>query len=387
MDIKADALVKSMYEAIDRRDVAAAIEFVDEECVYQDLNFPEPFKGKEAVRKLFEKSCESIPDDLLFVIDDITTEDPLAVGVVWHVELDGIPLPNGRGVSFYRLSKETGKLVFARDIVEPPIKPGDLSFFIIRLISPLVRRLLKPQQENKKPGQPLVSLFFWLLAAAYIYLLLLSPPDQILPGEPAWAIQPDTLQEVLDESINFFFVLPILNAIGINTMKAPVVHPVSEAFFNFALGWMFMFLPLMLADRRGDNLPKVPIWGLAMFLTNAFLTPYMALRAAKPIPEEENNNSKKGAIARVFGWIGLLVGTTAIAWFFFARPEFGGLSERVQYFAEQLTSARVTLAFGVDLILFSIFQAILLGAVQPVGSKRRWLRFVPFWGLVAWSIF
>ena len=386
MDIKADALVKSMYEAIDRRDIAAAMEFIDEECVYQDLNFPEPFKGKEAVRKLFEKSCESIPDDLLFVIDDITTEDPLAVGVVWHVELEGIPLPNGRGVSFYRLSKETGKLVFARDIVEPPIKPGDVSFFIIRLISPLVRKFLKPQQENKKPGQPLVSLFFWLLAAAYIYILLLSPPDQILPGEPAWAIQPDTLQEVLDESINFFFVLPILNAIGIHTMKAPTVHPVSEAFFNFAVGWMFMFLPLMLADRRGDSLPKVAIWGLGMFLTNAFLTPYMALRAAKPIPEEEDNNSKKGAIARVFGWIGLLVGTTAVAWFFIARPEFGGVSERLQYFVEQLTSQRLTFAFAVDLILFSIFQAILLGSVQPVGSKRRWLRFIPFWGLVAWLI-
>ncbi len=385
MDIKADALVKSMYEAIDRRDIAAAMEFIDEECVYQDLNFPEPFKGKEAVRKLFEKSCESIPDDLLFVIDDITTEDPLAVGVVWHVELEGIPLPNGRGVSFYRLSKETGKLVFARDIVEPPIKPGDVSFFIIRLISPLVRKFLKPQQENKKPGQPLVSLFFWLLAAAYIYILLLSPPDQILPGEPAWAIQPDTLQEVLDESINFFFVLPILNAIGIHTMKAPTVHPVSEAFFNFAIAWIFMFLPLMLADRRGDNLPKIPLWGMAMFLTNAFLTPYMALRAAKPLPEE-NKESQKGSIARVFGWIGLVVGTTALAWFFVARPEFGGFSERWQYFVEQLTSDRVALAFGVDSILFCVFQGILLGSVEPVGSKKRWLRFFPFWGLVAWLI-
>ncbi len=385
MNITADVLIKSMYEAIDRRDIAAAMEFIDEECVYQDLNFPQPFQGKEAIQRLFEKSCQSIPQDLLFVIDDITTEDPLAAGVVWHVELDGIPLPNGRGVSFYRLSPKTGKLVFARDIVEPPIKPGDVSFFIIRLISPLVRRLLKPQQENKKQGQPLLSLFFWVLAAAYIYILLLSPPDQIVPGNPAWAIQPETLQEVFNESINFFFVLPILNALGIEYMKAPIVHPVSEAFFNFAIAWIFMFLPLMLADRRGDNLPKIPLWGMAMFLTNAFLTPYMALRAAKPLPEE-NKESQKGSIARVFGWIGLVVGTTALAWFFVSRPEFGGFSERWQYFVEQLTSDRVALAFGVDSILFCVFQGILLGSVEPVGSKKRWLRFFPFWGLVAWLI-
>ena len=382
MNRSADTTIKLLYEAIDRRDVAGAMEFIDDDCIYEDLNFPAPFTGKQAVRQLFAKSCENIPKDLLFVIDDLTTTDPLAVGVVWHVELDGIPLPNGRGVSFYRFSPTSGKLIFARDIVEPPIKPGNISFLIIRLISPLVRRFCKKQPEKRT--QPLIALFLLLLAGSYIYILLLSPPGQIVPGYPAWAIQPDILKEILDESINFFFILAIANAVGIKLMVAPTVHPASQAFFNFAEAWIFIFLPLLLADRRGDNLPKVPIWGMAMFLTNAVLTPYMALRSTQPIPEQVEETNKKTLLARVFGWIGLIVGITAIWWFCFAGgSEFGTLTERMQYFLTKFNSDRVTLAFSVDLILFYIFQIILMGSVL---NKRRWLRFIPFWGPIAWLI-
>ena len=382
MSQTADNTIRSIYEAIDRRDVDGAMEFIDDECLYEDLNFPTPFQGKAAVRKLFTKSCENIPKDLLFVIDDLTSTDPLAVGVVWHVELDGIPIPNGRGVSFYRFSETTGKLIYARDIVEPPIKPGNVSFIIIRLISPLVRRFLSKQPKTKQT-QPVVALFLWLLAGTYLYILLLSPPGQIVPGYPAWAIPPDTLKEVLGESINFFFILPIANAVGIKLMEAPEIHPVSQGFFNFAEAWIFMFLPLILADRRGDKLPKIPIWGMAMFLTNVFLTPYMALRAAQPIPETEANK-QKDILARVFGWIGLIVGIISIWWFCFAGgPDFGNLATRMQYFVTQLSSDRVTIAFSIDLILFYIFQIVLMGSVV---EKMSWLRFVPFWGLIGWLI-
>ncbi|NEP27462.1 nuclear transport factor 2 family protein, partial [Moorena sp. SIO3I6] len=116
MTTPAHNLIQSIYEAINRRDVNAAMEWIDDQCIYEDLNFSQPFKGKEAVKQLLEESCQGIPDELKFVIDDITTGDPLAVGILWHVELDGIPFPNGRGVSFYRCSEVTGKLVLARDL-------------------------------------------------------------------------------------------------------------------------------------------------------------------------------------------------------------------------------------------------------------------------------
>lgn len=146
----ASEIIQAMYDAINRRDVDGAIAFIDDDCTYQDFNFPKPFQGKAAIRTLFEESCQKIPEALQFVIDDITTGDSLAVGLTWHVELDGIPFPNGRGASFYRLSETTGKMIFARDIVEPPIKPGRMAFSIIRWVSPLVRRFLR---EGRGAGE------------------------------------------------------------------------------------------------------------------------------------------------------------------------------------------------------------------------------------------
>ncbi|MGC9503409.1 nuclear transport factor 2 family protein [Baaleninema sp.] len=384
-------LVRSLYDAINRRDIDGAIALVDDECIYEDLNFPQPFRGKAAVRRLFETSCDSVPEDLLFVIDDITEAEGNAVGLLWHVELDGIPFPNGRGASFYRISDTTGKLVFARDLVEPPLKPGKLSLGVIRLVTPLVRPVLKPREtpksENEKNEKntklyPGYARLLWVLTAVYVGLLLLSPPNWWLPGEPLWAIQPETVRELIDESTNFFFLLPILS--GIPGIDAPVVHPVTEAFFNFAEAWIFMFLPLFLADARGYRVPRVGVWGAAMFLTNIFMMPYMA-RRSMTVPDVSQRR-EKGLLARVFGWTGLVVGSIAVVWFFVGRPEFGGLAERLQFFAEKVTSDRVAVAFSTDLILFGIFQAVLIGAVEPVGSAVRWLRFLPFWGLAIWLI-
>ena len=125
-------------------------------------------------------------------------------------------------------------------------------------------------------SQRLISAFFGLLSVIYIYILLLSPPQQLLPGEPIWAVEPETLKEIVNESINFFFILPLLNAVGIESMQAPIVHPWIESLFNFAEGWIFMFLPLLLLDSKGRELPKIIIWSLAMFLTNTLLLHYMA---------------------------------------------------------------------------------------------------------------
>ena len=64
----AERTVREMYERINARDVDGALACVDENVVYEDFNFPAPFRGKAAVKKLFEESCEGIPDDLTFVI-------------------------------------------------------------------------------------------------------------------------------------------------------------------------------------------------------------------------------------------------------------------------------------------------------------------------------
>ncbi|ACB49469.1 hypothetical protein cce_0117 [Crocosphaera subtropica ATCC 51142] len=384
MEKTAKNIIELIYQAINNREIDQAMQWVDDDCIYEDVNFSKTFQGKKAVKSLFQESCDNVPDDFRFVVDEITTGDPLKVGVLWHVELDNIPIPNGRGVSFYRISETTGKLIFARDIVEPPLKPGKLSFIIIRLVTPLIRTILK-QDSNPPETQLILSKVLWFLAGTYIYILLCSSPNFILPGEPVWAVQPETIKEVISESINFFFVLPILNMLGISVMKSPVIHPAIEAQFNFAEAWIFMFLPLLLADKRVRDFPKVALWSVAMFLTNVFLLPYMALRFKQPTLEkiEEPN---KGLLERIFGWTGLMVGIIAIVWLLIGRSEFGDLSQRIDYFMMQLQSSRVVIAFAVDIFLFAIFQIILMGAVIPPKNSQRFLRFIPFFGLAFWLI-
>ncbi|MEL6777569.1 MAG: hypothetical protein AAFO06_09960 [Cyanobacteria bacterium J06597_16] len=227
----------------------------------------------------------------------------------------------------------------------------------------------------------------WALVVAYVAVLLLSPPGQLLPGEPAWAVTAETIKEIMAESLNFFFVLPILGfTVGpLVGFSAPVVHPAAEAFFNFAEAWIFMFLPLLLLDSRGQKLPKVALWSAAMFLTNVFLIPYMAQRLREP--EVEGHVTLESSwLGRAFGFVGLMVGTSAVVWFCLARPEFGSVAVRVQFFLDKVARDRVTIAFCVDLALFWVFQIWLMGAVVKARQAARSLRFIPFWGLAIWLI-
>ena len=83
--------------------------------------------------------------------------------------------------------------------------------------------------------------------------LLLSPFNNPAARDPAYAIKPETLQDVIAQSTDFFFVLPLLNKFGIDILgTAPEVHPVSLGFFNFAGMLIFMLFLLLLMDKRGE---------------------------------------------------------------------------------------------------------------------------------------
>ena len=420
--VTAESVVRGMYDAINRRDVAAALEFVDDDILYEDFNFPKPFRGKAAVKKLFEESCDGIPDDMLFIVDECTDGGGISVGMTWYVELEGEPFPNARGASLYRINPETGKLVYARDVVEPPAKLGDVSFSIIRAVAPLVKKQLRAQREKRgdaettnaaaatssaapatPAGEPDVAAAGGLaaLGAASWFVLLLTPPGwQGLPGEPAWAVAPETLNEVIAESTDFFFVLPLLNKFGIDLLgAAPEVHPVTLGVFNFAEAFVFMLLPLMLMDRKGRDLPTVKLWSFAMFLTNALMLPYMSARALKPVSptwredasEEERDGpaelarGEKGLLSRAFGASGLAVGVLSVWWAAAADPAVGGdLAQRGAFLGELMRADRVSLAFVVDIAFFSIWQAYLIGELDEEAPAA--CKYVPFWGLAAWLL-
>ena len=119
---------------------------------YWDTIYEEPFAGKESVREYFAKAARVLGPAVRFVVDGLSpAEDGSAVGVKWHCELDdGTPLPNSRGCSFYEL-RDSGRVIArARDFVEPAVKPGAATLYLLRAVLPLVR--LAARFEKKKGG-------------------------------------------------------------------------------------------------------------------------------------------------------------------------------------------------------------------------------------------
>ncbi|XP_010245719.1 PREDICTED: uncharacterized protein LOC104589183 [Nelumbo nucifera] len=142
-------VVRKFYDGINRRDLVSVEYLIAENCVYEDLVFPRPFVGRQAILGFFNKFIDSISKDLQFVIDDISNMDSSAVGVTWHLEWQGRPFPFSKGCSFYRLEILDGKrqIIYGRDSVEPSIKPGETALVAIRGVTWLLQQF--PQLANQ----------------------------------------------------------------------------------------------------------------------------------------------------------------------------------------------------------------------------------------------
>lgn len=95
--------------------------------------------------------------------------------------------------------------------------------------------------------------------------------------------------------------------------------------------------------------------------------------------------------ARIIGTLGGLVGFISLLWALFGRDDagFGSLVDRWDFFLDYIKSDRPAYAFIWDICLYSIFQPWLIGDnLQNVEEDKiqavRYLRFVPYVGLVAY---
>ncbi|WCJ34853.1 Nuclear transport factor 2 (NTF2) family protein [Euphorbia peplus] len=149
VEVSASEIVMKFYDGVNGHDLASVEELIADKCVYEDLIFPRPFVGRKAILEFFQKFNDSISTDLRFVIDDISAEDSLAVGVTWHLEWKGKPFPFSKGCSFYRLEVINGtkQIIYGRDSVEPAIKPGEAALSIIQGVAWLLERF--PQLEDQ----------------------------------------------------------------------------------------------------------------------------------------------------------------------------------------------------------------------------------------------
>ncbi|CAM6089252.1 unnamed protein product [Calypogeia fissa] len=140
---RAADIVQEFYDKINQRDYMSVANLFTVDCEYEDFNYAETTRGREEVLKFFEKVMSSFGTELKFVIDDMTRDDPNAVGVIWHLDWRGKAFPFSRGCSFYRCvvnSAGERQIRFARDIVEPATKPGDVSMVALRLVTSLFER-------------------------------------------------------------------------------------------------------------------------------------------------------------------------------------------------------------------------------------------------------
>ncbi|XP_052199725.1 uncharacterized protein LOC127806455 [Diospyros lotus] len=250
---------------------------------------------------------------------------------------------------------------------------------------------------NDDTVRRVLQLVLWAAEGIYIFWLFLLP---YAPGDPVWAISSDTVNSLVGLSLNFFFILPLMNSVGIHLIDAPVLHPMAEGLFNFVIGWTFMFAPLLFTDQKRDRYKGSldVLWGFQMFLTNTFLIPYMAVRLNEA--DVQNSPSKQSQLGSLMAnnaaFVGLIGGAVCLIstlWALFGRPEgnFGGLSDRWEFLTSYLGSERLAYAFIWDICLYMIFQPWLIGDnLQNVGKSKagvvNYLRFVPVVGLVVFLL-
>ncbi|CAI9785361.1 unnamed protein product [Fraxinus pennsylvanica] len=233
-----------------------------------------------------------------------------------------------------------------------------------------------------------------------LLFVMLSTYNNLVQGDPVWAITSETINSLIGLSLNFFLILPLINSVGIHLMEAPVLHPMSEGLFNFVIGWTFLFAPLLFTDRKRDRYTGSLdiLWGFQMFLTNTFLIPYMAIRLNEADQDSTpRKTSQLGIImtkgAPVVGLVGGLVCLLSTLWALYGRGDnnFGDLRERWEFLLSYLGSERLAYAFIWDICLYIIFQPWLIGEnLQNIQRDKigivNYLRFVPVVGLVAYCL-
>ena len=105
------------------------------------------------------------------------------------------------------------QIIQARDLVESSIKPGSSSLQILAAVTPLIRKLGKDADPSNLRRLPIAAVGCGVFYAAYSAYILFGGDA---PGLAAWQTSPETLIEVFNLSLNFFYVNIGLNAIGMS---------------------------------------------------------------------------------------------------------------------------------------------------------------------------
>ena len=120
------SVVERYFDAWNRRDMEAALDCLTEDCVYQteDPVFVGTLNGKEEMRDHLVQNANVLPAAAKIVLDDLAVDSfgQGTIGTRWHLEVNGVALPNLQGCSMYTTDQTTGQIKTALDITEAPVK-------------------------------------------------------------------------------------------------------------------------------------------------------------------------------------------------------------------------------------------------------------------------
>mmetsp|Transcript_36915 Transcript_36915/g.104172 ORF Transcript_36915/g.104172 Transcript_36915/m.104172 type:complete len:437 (-) Transcript_36915:93-1403(-) len=131
-------VVRQCFDCFNRRDLAAMMELYAPDGVYHNLAYESPAVGRKRTGEFIRGFTESLPDDVVFVIDDITSGLSDSVGVIWHMEISDVEIPMGKGISFYKLNSQ-GQIAYARECPEHFAKLAFAAPPMLSLAAPLLR--------------------------------------------------------------------------------------------------------------------------------------------------------------------------------------------------------------------------------------------------------
>ena len=236
------------------------------------------------------------------------------------------------------------------------------------------------------PKNPVNILPKIIAASAWVvyvgYLLLSDLP----PGPSLLHTQPETIQEALDLSLNFWFVLP---AMFPNT--APVINPGLEGLFNIVVAWGLLFWGFLI-DGRHQRFPLVPFLIGTAFLTNVFYLLWLAVRLDNPeVPQMPLTRAEKFAESKFLPIFLTGVVVASMVWGLWARPEFGDLTARWESLLTLISSDRLAYSFWIDMIVFWLFQGWLVKDDMVRRNYEHWgllwvVRILPLFGLVIYFL-
>ena len=116
-------ILEQYFDAWNARDMEAALACFVDNCRYEteDPVFVTKLRGKEELRRHLTNNARSLPSNCQIVLDDWAM-DRMAVGATWHLEVEGLAVPNLQGCSMYTSDESTGLIRTGYDVTEAPVK-------------------------------------------------------------------------------------------------------------------------------------------------------------------------------------------------------------------------------------------------------------------------